>query len=170
MKVGAKATPTEIKQAYRREAKRLHPDINPSPTAKRDFILLNQAYQGLLRGQETLSRPTAPSARHHEAKRRHTERENARRYAEMRYSRFKKESEDFRSDPYILVYKALSYLLLIAIYLMTGFLALLPIGGLLSGNFIMFLALSPFFGGSYFMYMQAKIWRSEMHYYFEQEH
>ena len=34
----------DIKKAYRRLAKQLHPDVNPSPDAERRFIEVNEAY------------------------------------------------------------------------------------------------------------------------------
>src|SRR6187455_2228969 len=42
------ATFQEIKQAYRLRAKELHPDINKSPHAHDDFILLTEAYEYLV--------------------------------------------------------------------------------------------------------------------------
>ncbi len=40
-------TKDALKKAYRRRAKELHPDINTSPTANEEFILLNEAYEYL---------------------------------------------------------------------------------------------------------------------------
>ncbi|NJN60295.1 MAG: DnaJ domain-containing protein [Coleofasciculaceae cyanobacterium RL_1_1] len=39
------ASPTEIKQAYRRLAKEYHPDCNPSPQAREQIIAINSAYE-----------------------------------------------------------------------------------------------------------------------------
>lgn len=41
------AEPAAIKRAYRRRAKELHPDRNPSPLAREDFQLLTEAYHVL---------------------------------------------------------------------------------------------------------------------------
>lgn len=41
------ATQTEIREAYFRKVKQLHPDINPSETAKADFAFLKEAYKEL---------------------------------------------------------------------------------------------------------------------------
>src|SRR4051812_37023357 len=41
------ATDNEIKRAYRRLARDLHPDVNPDPGAKERFQEVNRAYQAL---------------------------------------------------------------------------------------------------------------------------
>ncbi|HEX2933975.1 MAG TPA: DnaJ domain-containing protein [Bacteroidales bacterium] len=38
----------EIKQAYRRLAKKYHPDVNKSPNAHQKFIEISEAYEVLL--------------------------------------------------------------------------------------------------------------------------
>ncbi|SKA87216.1 molecular chaperone DnaJ [Paucidesulfovibrio gracilis DSM 16080] len=46
------AGPDEIKSAFRKQAFRLHPDLNPSPNAADQFRKLNEAYVILTRTQE----------------------------------------------------------------------------------------------------------------------
>ena len=41
------ATETEVREAFYRKAKSLHPDINPSPEAKEQFLEVQKAYKGL---------------------------------------------------------------------------------------------------------------------------
>ena len=57
------ATVSEIKKAYRKRAKELHPDKNPHPDAPRQFIELDKAYNALLlfrkTGRGNVSRPVA---------------------------------------------------------------------------------------------------------------
>ena len=45
--VGREATPDEIKKAYRRLARTLHPDVNPDPEAQEQFKALTTAYEVL---------------------------------------------------------------------------------------------------------------------------
>ncbi len=47
--VSARATPQDIQRAYRRQAKKVHPDLNPhqSDVATREFQALNTAYKVL---------------------------------------------------------------------------------------------------------------------------
>ena len=45
--VDRNASPDEIKKAYRRLARELHPDVNPSPDASERFKLVTHAYDVL---------------------------------------------------------------------------------------------------------------------------
>ncbi|MCF8255712.1 MAG: J domain-containing protein [Bacteroidia bacterium] len=45
--VNKHATLADIKKAYRQKAKQLHPDVNNSPDANEEFILINEAYEYL---------------------------------------------------------------------------------------------------------------------------
>ena len=47
LEVGPDASPEEIKRAYRRLARQLHPDTNPDPTASDRFKAIAQAYEVL---------------------------------------------------------------------------------------------------------------------------
>ena len=45
--VSRDATEDEIKKAFRREARKLHPDVNKAPNAEEQFKELNEAYDVL---------------------------------------------------------------------------------------------------------------------------
>lgn len=83
----------EIKAAYRRLAKMLHPDVNPEPKARERFLELKKAYDYLLRV------PVEPSFKYyatHPAQKREEE-EKKRREIRMRRAREmrkKKEEEE----------------------------------------------------------------------------
>ncbi len=95
--VSGTASVDEIKKAYRSKAKRLHPDVNKSPTAERDFIELQEAYEWLINlktgkvysgsaGQQRAKRYR--SQQEWEARERAAAQERARAYARMRYQTF----------------------------------------------------------------------------------
>lgn len=77
------ADEAEIKAAYRRLAKMLHPDVNPEPKARERFLELKKAYDYLLQV------PTGPAVRYyttHPAQKREEE-EKKRREIRMRRAR-----------------------------------------------------------------------------------
>jgi len=92
----------EIKRAYRQLAKKYHPDINPSPDAHDKFIEITEAYEILMNSdvqvyyvdQET--EMDAETLRAEYEKLRREARENARRYARMKYEKFQQEQEAFK--------------------------------------------------------------------------
>ena len=50
--VSREATVTEIKKAFRRKARELHPDVNKAPDAEERFKELNEAYDVLSDSQK----------------------------------------------------------------------------------------------------------------------
>jgi hypothetical protein len=62
LRVSPSASIAEIKKAYKKRAKELHPDINKSADAHEQFVLLNEAYEYLsqARPSATSSRPAGP--------------------------------------------------------------------------------------------------------------
>ncbi len=94
------ATLDQIKKAYRKKAMVLHPDINKAEDANEQFILLNEAYEYLLKTQGTHTNHYKRA--HQQAKRqaeyqkeweqneREKARERARAYAQMKYEAYLK--------------------------------------------------------------------------------
>jgi hypothetical protein len=88
------ASLNEIKLAYRKKASRLHPDINPSPTAHEDFIALSEAYEYLLREKtgkvynNNTNQYTSRPAGYSEEELRNQARERAKQSARMKYQEF----------------------------------------------------------------------------------
>ncbi len=56
------ATPEEIKKAYRKLARELHPDVNPSPDASEKFKLVTHAYDVLSDAEERQQYDLGPQA------------------------------------------------------------------------------------------------------------
>ena len=62
------ATQDEIKKAYRRLARELHPDVNPSADASERFKLVTHAYDVLSDAQQRHVHRAAAELREHEAR------------------------------------------------------------------------------------------------------
>jgi hypothetical protein len=99
--VSKNATLAEIKKAFRKKAKLLHPDVNDSPDAHEKFVLLNEAYdyfQNLKAGKAYSSkkhgyrrqRSNANPYEQWQRTERKKTRERAREYARMQYEAFVK--------------------------------------------------------------------------------
>jgi hypothetical protein len=96
IKLGASAE--EIKRAFRSQAKKLHPDVNKSPDAHAEFILLQEAYD-YFTNVRTSQHSTASNAAHYEnwvRQRREQTRARAQAYARMKYEEYIN-SEDFKA-------------------------------------------------------------------------
>ena len=57
--VSREATEDEIKKAFRRRARELHPDVNKAPDAEDQFKELNEAYDVLSDAREAQERTSA---------------------------------------------------------------------------------------------------------------
>jgi len=84
----------EVKRAYRRLAKKYHPDVNPDPAATQKFIDATQAYERVI---ERLKRPntykytqtktTYRKKRKKKSTRKEHPRDRGRRYSKMNYKK-----------------------------------------------------------------------------------
>lgn len=82
---------TELKRAYRRKCKELHPVVNKSKNAHEEFLLLNEAYQFLSQKKVKTNQPVEkPDIEKWYQERRNRARHEASRYAQMKYEDFKK--------------------------------------------------------------------------------
>ena len=104
------ANKATIKKAFRAKAKQLHPDVNPSPEAREQFIELDEAYDFLMDNYDRLdslrkskqrrTRTTQSGHRKTEqawdAKSRAKSRAKAERYANMDFEEFSK-TDQFKS-------------------------------------------------------------------------
>jgi hypothetical protein len=91
LEVPENASSDEIKNAYRAKAKELHPDVNKSPDAHEEFILLTEAYEYLISvktGKTTRGASTTYEDWYRQE--RQQARQRAAFYAKMRYEEFMK--------------------------------------------------------------------------------
>lgn len=98
------ASEQEIKAAYRRLAKRYHPDMNPGERTSHKFQELKEAYQLLLSGRENAWWSTIDEAAEaHDPQRAWREELRARRAREMQ------EQARYRAQMMLRIYRALNY-------------------------------------------------------------
>lgn len=99
--VNENASIDDIKKAYRQKAKLYHPDLNKSPEAHEQFVLLNEAHEYLINlktgkvysnSKRAYTRPKATYASYKEWEQaeRAKARERARQHAQMEYEAFTK--------------------------------------------------------------------------------
>ncbi len=97
LSVSPNASEAQIKNAYRKLAKKYHADMSKEPDAEGRFIEITEAYEALL--GKTTSRPTVtsyssePSYSEEEVRR-----SRAQEYARMRYYEFKKNNDAFKKS------------------------------------------------------------------------
>lgn len=115
MGVSENATLQQIKTAYRRKAKTLHPDVNKSPGAKEKFIELDKAYDylvgvktGKIRPGQTRTRRKSPQPRKKTAEEIRAEkikerREKAQEFARRREEAYKKSDLYKRTQAFYLI-------------------------------------------------------------------
>ncbi len=162
-----------IKRAYREKAKIYHPDINPSTSAKDNFIRIHRAYKYLMENHGEIdysrSRRSTTSPNREEQIRQARERaaqrakHRAAQLAKMRYEQFQKEEEAFRNSAFVGLYKLLYFLG----YLIQIFLALIIgsipfFAGFNNGWFSFFLVAPIFFFGTFAMIQKATKWKREI--------
>jgi hypothetical protein len=127
------AGPDDIKRAYRKLAKKYHPDINKSPNAHDQFIMITEAYEILtnLDLHEYYSRRgttrNAGSTRTQYEKAREEARESAHRYARMKYEKFIQEQEAFKKSGWHDLILTIRYFLRFMVFPLIGFLVIMPL-------------------------------------------
>lgn len=102
LEISENSTLSDIKKAYRKLAKKYHPDINKSANAHEKFVEISEAYEFLVNQYNGVSKkyPTASADYEGEdfKRTRQEAREKAKQQAEMRYEEFKMEHEAFRKS------------------------------------------------------------------------
>jgi magnesium-transporting ATPase (P-type) len=133
--VSKKASLDQIKKAYRKKAKKFHPDINKAADAHEQFVLINEAYEYLealrkgkisgssisSRRRRTRAQKRRPQKTYEEWKReeRAKAQARARAYAKMKYEEYKK-TEAYKTasafyDLTDVLFYVLSWLILIGV-------------------------------------------------------
>jgi hypothetical protein len=125
------AGPGDIKRSYRQLAKKYHPDINSAPDAHDRFIEITEAYEILInRSPQTLYDeevldPETLRAEYEKARK--AAKESARRYARMKFEKFKLEQEAFKKSGWHDVFLTFKYLVRILILPLTLLFIAMPL-------------------------------------------
>ncbi|MFC2112974.1 J domain-containing protein [Bacteroidota bacterium] len=127
------ATPDEIKRAYRAMAKIYHPDINKSPDAHDRFVEITEAYEILMNRDlhayyvHRYRTDDKEFMRAQYERAREAAQEAARRYARMKFEKFKQEQEAFKKSGWHDLLLTLRYILRILVFPLAGLFIVLPI-------------------------------------------
>ncbi len=108
------ASETEIKKAYRRLARKYHPDVSKLPDAEERFMEITEAYDRLLNAPayQSVTVETASPVADREQQRR----DRARQYARKRYEEFRQSTLAFKKAWYFMPLKILTNVLILCLY------------------------------------------------------
>jgi len=152
------ASPGDIRSAFRKKAKLLHPDKNQASDAHEQFVLLHEAY-AKLSGIENKSAPDI--RRDMEKDRMERARKAAANYARMKYQEYLKEVEMYHTSPYAWVFRILYYGLFLLYLICAMSFAFIPLV-LLSYGIKWFLVSCPLWVLSAFTFSYAYDWKKEI--------
>jgi hypothetical protein len=142
LEVNENASDDEIRKAYRRKAKLFHPDVNRSPDAHSNFVLITTAYEILINKTKRLRYDYKkkyagdPFKAYNEWVR--VQKVKAEYEAKLRYQEFLRKRERFRRNSFV-YYRSLAF-----VYLVTGLCFLI-------GTFVMTVC-------SILIFLQHPIW------------
>ncbi len=138
LEIATNSTEKDIRKAYRRLAKKYHPDINKSKNAHEKFIEISEAYEFLIHHSQRYKKgyTTVPTEEQNITYNRASDeferfrqkaREKAQQQAKMQYDEFKKQHESFQKSGINDLALLFTIIVRIAIIPLFFFLLLLPI-------------------------------------------
>lgn len=165
------ATEVEIRRAYRRMAKKFHPDVNKAPDAAQQFLKIKSAYDYLINGgsstsyQQKYQNPMSSYDAYMAWKRR--QQEKAAEEARIRFQEFLKNKEEFQQSAWY-------YPLYLFMYIATGFCYLISAGIIMLSAYVVhrthitvvFLLL-PLISGAIFLMKRTGGWYKEARKFFK---
>lgn len=137
LEINSNATESDIRKAYRRLAKKYHPDVNKAKNAHEKFIEISEAYEFLISRQLNKETPSKVTDKEQTAEDYHASeeynrfrqeaRKRAQQQAKMRYEAFKKQHDAFQKSGINDLAILLTIVVRIAIIPLFLFLLLLPV-------------------------------------------
>lgn len=125
LQLSPEASPDDIKKAYRRLAKKYHPDVNRAANAHDRFIAISRAYEMLMhQSQQKTATSSQTPDRETVYRKAH---EQAKRHARMRYKDFERKHEAFQKSGLYDVSLFLQYALNVFLFFLAGACILGPI-------------------------------------------
>lgn len=170
--IPSNASFAEIKAAYRKQAKKYHPDVNKSPNAQYQFVLLTTAYQTLIDSHKRTAydnskqqkASTASFQTYQEwaqAKKAQAEWE-----AKMRYYEFLKKREAFRQSKYYKLAIWITYFMKNIAYLFGLGVIGVSLYLIYNIHFMLIFLLLPFICGGVYIIKWTNDWYKETRRYF----
>jgi len=163
--VSPNATEQEIRRAYRRMAKKFHPDINQSPGADSEFLRIKRAYDILINEgsrasfQQSYRNPMSSYEAYMAWKKR--QQEKVEEEARLRYQEFLKSKERFRESPWYYPAFVLIYVAAGLCYLFSASVILLCAYVLHKTHIIVILLMLPFISGAVYFIKRTGTWFKE---------
>ena len=122
------ASDNDIKKAYRRLARKYHPDVSKEPDAEERFLEITEAYDYLLekRWQPSVSystfEPKSPEITWEEQRR-----QRARAYAQMRFEEFRRSTLAFKKRWYFKPLRIVTWVIIVLCYSLSLLMILSPL-------------------------------------------
>jgi curved DNA-binding protein CbpA len=168
------ASETEIRTAFRKLAKRYHPDINKSPDAHSRFIMLTTAYETLI----DLDKRQRYNLRFHNGTGSQSsnldsysdwlkaQRAKAEYEAKLRYYEFLQNREKFRQSKYYKLAILITHVARIVCFLFAAAIIAVCLFLIVDLHFMLFFCLLPFMCGAVFLIKWTNQWYQETRRYF----
>ncbi len=164
------ASENEIKKAYRKLARRYHPDVSKEPDAEERFLEITEAYDYLL---ERRTRPAISYSRPFETvtpepTREEQRRQRARAFAQMRYEEFRQSTLAFKRSWYFTPLRIITWTAIVLCYALFLLMILSPLlAWIHTGETAIIIGFCLIAMVSPHMYQIAKSLQTETRHYFE---
>jgi len=168
--VSQNASEEEIRKAYRKKAKEFHPDLNKSPDANQQFLLIQKAYEVLINKSNTPSGATVsgnPMTSYEAYMRwKHQQEEKNHREAQARHEDFLQNRARFRKSIWYIPVKVFIIFAVVFSYLFATAIIFLCAYIVHKTHIIFVFLLLPFIAGAIFFIKSTSKWFKEAKQYF----
>lgn len=167
------ASEGDIRTAYRKQAKRYHPDVNKAPDAHAKFIMLQTAYETLIDShrrdrydQRVNNYRTPNTSMDSYSEWLKMQKAKAEFEAKMRYYEFIRNREKFRESRYYSLAKIITHMARIICYLFGAGIIAICLFLIIDFHFVLLFFLLPFICGGVFLIKWSHQWYLDTKRYF----